>query len=106
MAALLCPGQDLNLHDVTRCHLKAVRLPIPPPGRRRYRTRGIIRRSVGVSRGFEGECCMRLEAVVLATMVLSGLLIREAAASTPPATAPAPNDLRVMSFNIRYANAK
>ncbi len=27
-----CPGQDLNLHDVTRCHLKAVRLPIPPPG--------------------------------------------------------------------------
>ena len=28
-----CPGQDLNLHDVTRCHLKAVRLPIPPPGR-------------------------------------------------------------------------
>ena len=29
-----CPGQDLNLHDVTRCHLKAVRLPIPPPGLR------------------------------------------------------------------------
>lgn len=25
----------MNLHDVTRCHLKAVRLPIPPPGRGR-----------------------------------------------------------------------
>ena len=28
-----CPGQDLNLHGVTRYHLKVVRLPIPPPGR-------------------------------------------------------------------------
>ena len=27
-----CPGQDLNLHALRRCHLKAVRLPIPPPG--------------------------------------------------------------------------
>jgi hypothetical protein len=27
-----CPGEDSNLHGVTRCYLKAVRLPIPPPG--------------------------------------------------------------------------
>ncbi len=29
----LCPGQDLNLHELPRYHLKVVRLPIPPPGR-------------------------------------------------------------------------
>src|SRR3954454_11930620 len=28
-----CPGQDLNLHELPRYHLKVVRLPIPPPGR-------------------------------------------------------------------------
>src|SRR3954463_6881115 len=32
---VVCPGQDLNLHELPRYHLKVVRLPIPPPGRRR-----------------------------------------------------------------------
>ncbi len=31
-ANLQCPGQDLNLHELPRYHLKVVRLPIPPPG--------------------------------------------------------------------------
>jgi hypothetical protein len=31
-AKLQCPGQDLNLHELPRYHLKVVRLPIPPPG--------------------------------------------------------------------------
>ena len=30
----MCPGQDLNLHALRRYHLKVVRLPISPPGRR------------------------------------------------------------------------
>src|SRR5688500_12796997 len=47
-----CPGQDLNLHDVTRCHLKAVRLPIPPPGRGRGRIIRVYRGAVeGLGRG-------------------------------------------------------
>src|SRR3954463_6988052 len=32
---VVCPGQDLNLHELPRYHLKVVRLPIPPPGRGR-----------------------------------------------------------------------
>src|SRR3954451_2108678 len=38
-----CPGQDLNLHELPRYHLKVVRLPIPPPGRgmRNYNRFGI-----------------------------------------------------------------
>jgi hypothetical protein len=32
-----CPGQDLNLHALRRYHLKVVRLPISPPGRRSSR---------------------------------------------------------------------
>src|SRR5437868_4662478 len=34
-----CAREDSNLHDVTRCHLKAVRLPIPP--RARFEGRGL-----------------------------------------------------------------
>src|SRR5205085_5068982 len=39
-SARRCPGQDLNLHELPRYHLKVVRLPVPPPGRV---SRGIIR---------------------------------------------------------------
>ena len=83
----------MNLHASRRYHLKVVRLPIPPPGR------GVVsqpRNYTPLDKSVEGATIARMRTIGVVVMCMS---------LVAPAVAAA-QELRVMTFNIRYANLK